>query len=145
LKTVAQGISVGSWKTNPISRSVALPEIPADHRTVPELGSARLAMMRRAVDLPQPEGPRRLMNSPSPISRERSFSACVPFEHVFDMSRSGRRGGRSAVSGTLSAPALTDDDAAMLIRIDADVWGGAWKPFYFRNSLPTPLQTNRVV
>ena len=33
--------------------------------TVPEVGSPRPAMMRSAVDLPQPEGPSRLTNSPS--------------------------------------------------------------------------------
>src|SRR3954453_23949770 len=41
----------------------------------PEVGSSRPAMRRRAVDLPQPEGPTNEKNSPSLTSRVRSSTA----------------------------------------------------------------------
>src|SRR4029079_11925885 len=44
-------------------------------RSVPALISSRPAIIRRLVVLPQPDGPTRTMNSPSPISRLRSFTA----------------------------------------------------------------------
>ena len=50
---VAHGIRVGSWKTKPRS---ALP-VSADQSIVPALGSARPAIRRSNVDLPQPDGP----------------------------------------------------------------------------------------
>jgi hypothetical protein len=58
--TVLHGIRVGSWNTKPMrpgawSRS---------RRQVPALGGVRPATMRNSVLLPQPEGPRRLRNSP---------------------------------------------------------------------------------
>src|SRR3954447_4263305 len=40
--------------------------------------SSRPATIRSAVDLPQPEGPTRIMNSPSPISRFMSLTASWP-------------------------------------------------------------------
>src|SRR5215217_3601140 len=40
--------------------------------------SSRPAIMRSAVDLPQPDGPTRIMNSPSPMSRLTCFTASVP-------------------------------------------------------------------
>src|SRR5688572_2404636 len=42
-------------------------------RISPELGFSNPAISRRRVDLPQPEGPRRMQNSPSPTSKEMSF------------------------------------------------------------------------
>src|SRR5689334_17473470 len=44
-------------------------------RRVPEVISSRPAIIRRLVVFPQPEGPTSTMNSPSPISRLRSFTA----------------------------------------------------------------------
>ena len=44
-------------------------------------------MMRSAVDLPQPEGPSRLTNSPWPISSDMFCSATVPLEKTFDTPR----------------------------------------------------------
>src|SRR4051794_36031697 len=44
-------------------------------RNVPEEISSRPAIIRRLVVLPQPDGPTRTMNSPSPISRFRSLTA----------------------------------------------------------------------
>src|SRR5713226_4920571 len=44
----------------------------------PSVTSSRPASMRRAVDLPQPDGPTRTMNSVSLISRLKSLTASVP-------------------------------------------------------------------
>ena len=49
-------------------------------------------MIRSAVDLPQPEGPSRLRNSPRPTSSDMSFSASVPFENVFEIDLSETSG-----------------------------------------------------
>ena len=43
--------------------------------TRPALVPSRPAMMRRSVDLPQPEGPTKTANSPSATSRDTSDSA----------------------------------------------------------------------
>ena len=43
--------------------------------SVPLVISSSPAIIRRLVVLPQPDGPTRTMNSPSPISRLRSFTA----------------------------------------------------------------------
>src|SRR5918998_1050657 len=40
--------------------------------------SSRPAIIRSAVDFPQPDGPTRIMNSPSPISRSTCLTASVP-------------------------------------------------------------------
>jgi len=47
---------------------------------VPEVISSRPAIERSAVDLPQPDGPTRTMNSPSLISRLRSSTPVTPPE-----------------------------------------------------------------
>src|SRR5215469_4853452 len=44
----------------------------------PELMSSRPAIMFSAVDLPQPDGPTKTMNSPSAMLRFRSLTASVP-------------------------------------------------------------------
>ena len=41
----------------------------------PEVISSRPTIIRSSVDFPQPEGPTRIMNSPSAISRLTSFTA----------------------------------------------------------------------
>ena len=41
---------------------------------VPEVMSSRPAIMRSVVDLPQPDGPTKMMNSLSAISRLKSFT-----------------------------------------------------------------------
>src|SRR5580765_7975282 len=46
-------------------------------RTVPLLGEIKSPMMRRSVDLPQPEGPINETNSPCSICRLMSCSAVV--------------------------------------------------------------------
>ena len=45
--------------------------------TVPAVIGSRPAIMRRSVDLPQPEGPTRTMNSPSSIERSMSRSTAA--------------------------------------------------------------------
>src|SRR5919106_2030759 len=47
-------------------------------RTSPSVMSSSPAIIRSAVDLPHPDGPTRIMNSPSPISRLICFTASVP-------------------------------------------------------------------
>ena len=64
--TLRQSNSPACWKAMPYSwsrraRSADLPLTVI----VPELGSMRLAMRRSSVDLPQPDGPIRLTNSPA--------------------------------------------------------------------------------
>src|SRR5690606_16406350 len=81
--------SVGSWKTKPIS-PFGLPRLSSwleGQSIAPELGSPRPAMIRSAVDLPQPDGPSRLRNSPRSTSSVRPLSASVPFENRFDTPR----------------------------------------------------------
>src|SRR5690606_17785768 len=47
-------------------------------RISPEVMSSRPAIIRSAVDFPHPDGPTSTMNSPSLISRLRSFTAFTP-------------------------------------------------------------------
>ena len=49
----------------------------------PELISSSPATMRRVVDFPQPEGPTKMINSLSSISRLKSFTATKPFGYFF--------------------------------------------------------------
>ena len=47
-------------------------------RSSPPVMSSSPAIIRSAVDLPQPEGPTRITNSPSSIVRLMSFTASKP-------------------------------------------------------------------
>ena len=47
-------------------------------RSSPDVMSSSPAIMFSAVDFPQPDGPTRIMNSPSAISRLSSFTASKP-------------------------------------------------------------------
>ena len=51
---------------------------------LPEDAAPSPDMMRSAVDLPQPEGPSRLMNSPRPTVSDMSDRASVPLENTFE-------------------------------------------------------------
>src|SRR3954453_17425167 len=51
----------------------------------PSVISSRPATIRNAVDLPQPEGPTRIMNSPSWISRFMSLTASKPSGYRFQI------------------------------------------------------------
>src|SRR5699024_12743661 len=52
---------------------------------VPSLMSSRPTIIRRIVDFPQPEGPTRMTNSPSSISRSTPLTAVYPSEYVLAM------------------------------------------------------------
>ena len=49
----------------------------------PSVMSSSPAIIRNAVDFPQPDGPTRIMNSPSPISRSIDFTASNPSGYRF--------------------------------------------------------------
>src|SRR4029453_16293172 len=77
---------------------------------VPDVMSSSPATMRRAVDLPQPDGPTSTRNSPCLMSRSRSWTAWNPFSYcLLTLSRttsamvpssgSSRSGGRPEVEG----------------------------------------------
>src|SRR4249919_3900482 len=51
----------------------------------PEVMSSRPTIMRSSVDFPQPEGPTRIMNSPSATSMETSFTAGNPSPYSLTM------------------------------------------------------------
>src|SRR4051812_2190709 len=51
----------------------------------PSLISSRPATIRSAVDFPQPDGPTRIMNSPSLISRFMSLTASKPSGYRFQI------------------------------------------------------------
>src|SRR6185437_10500984 len=79
-------ISVGSWKTKPISpcgRPLAL-SLEEGQATLPDEAPPKPAMIRSAVDLPHPEGPSRLTNSPRSTVIDISESASVPLEKTLD-------------------------------------------------------------
>lgn len=75
-RTVRQGNSTGCRKTMPMSLLGAI--IGASSTvTVPLVGGIRALMIRRSVDSPHPQGPRRETNSPLDIVRFTSDSATV--------------------------------------------------------------------
>ncbi len=78
------------------------------HSMAPAVGSPRPAMILRAVDLPQPEGPSRLMNSPPATSSDMSLSASVPLENVLEIARSETSGLPPAACGTVGTESSGD-------------------------------------
>ena len=52
--------------------------VSAPIRIVPAVGFSRPAISRSAVVFPQPDGPTRMRNSPSPMPSVRSSTANVP-------------------------------------------------------------------
>ncbi len=61
--TVSQAKEVYFWKTMPRSRPRP-DDLPAVDQDLARVGKSRPAMMRRMVDLPQPDGPSSTRNSP---------------------------------------------------------------------------------
>src|SRR3954447_20731996 len=57
-------------------------------RSSPSVMSSRPAIIRRAVDFPHPDGPTRIMNSPSLTSRSMCLTASKPSSYRFVTSRS---------------------------------------------------------
>ncbi len=96
-KTLAQGSSVGSWKTKPM---LDCAENPAPRQSiVPVVGDSRPAISRSAVDLPQPDGPSSDRNSPCLIVRSTSRSATTPLENVLPTPRSVSSGAAAQAAG----------------------------------------------
>src|SRR5690606_10300496 len=72
--------------TSPCGRPLEL--MVLDGQSIsPVLALPRPAMMRSAVDLPQPDGPSRLRNSPRCTSSDMSLSASVPLENTLETFR----------------------------------------------------------
>ncbi len=92
LNTLVHGISVGSWNTKPIRLSLSDAAGGACHSTAPAVGSLKPAMIRNAVDLPQPDGPSSETNSPARTSKSKPLSATVPEGNVLPTPRSATRG-----------------------------------------------------
>ena len=66
-RRVAHGISVGDWNTNAMRRPSppVASNVPPHQRSCPADGRARPAMRCSSVDLPQPDGPTSVRNSPA--------------------------------------------------------------------------------
>ena len=81
--TVRHGISVASWNTYPmLLRSI-------EH--VPPVFASRLEAIRNRVDLPQPEGPTTVTNSPALMEKETLSRAFVPSSNVIETLLKDRR------------------------------------------------------
>src|SRR5664279_4868756 len=65
-------------------------------RTTPEVGVSRPAMMRRAVDLPHPDGPSRTRDSPGSTSSVRSSTATTSPKRLVTPSNASRLGSPTA-------------------------------------------------
>ena len=95
--TVAQGISVGSWKT----KAVSLPPHPrsAGAATVPVLGVSSPATRRSTALLPQPDGPSNATNSPAPTVSDTPASANRPLENTLSTRCSWINGSGTGIAG----------------------------------------------
>src|SRR3954451_5989033 len=84
-RTVMCGYSAYFWNTIAMSRSRGASSFTRSPpmTSSPSEISSRPATIRSAVDFPQPEGPTRIMNSPSPISRFMSLTASKPSGYRF--------------------------------------------------------------
>ena len=92
--TVRHFKSVASWKTYPrCSRSTD---------TVPVVCVVRPEAMRSNVDLPQPDGPTTVTNSPARTEKSASLMAIVPSGNVIDTCSKTMAGGPGAA--TVGAP-----------------------------------------
>ncbi len=134
-KTVAQGISVGSWKTKPI-----LPA-PFGHSTIPFDAVLNPAMMRSAVDLPQPDGPSRLTKSPSDSSDMSRPSGRRAFERGDAVGERLADLAQAAASGALSATTECASGRDPSFQHQGSMRCRA----YFFRSRPTPLLTKSSV
>src|SRR5215467_14226427 len=83
----------------------------------PEVMSSRPTIIRNSVDFPQPEGPTRIMNSPSATSMETSFTAGNPSPYCLTMFFISM----AAIGSTLHcAGGQTGDDSALEQQDDDD-------------------------
>src|SRR5512139_1126093 len=108
---------------------------PLGHETDPDDAVVKPAMMRRAVDLPQPEGPSSETNSPLPMSSSKSSSARTPFANVLLTLRNSTRPGADSVL-------FTNEDNSVPYRAVVDTATVRPDQFFGRRSTPTPLLTN---
>ena len=128
--------------------AVVLARRDPGHSTLPAVGSARPAMMRSAVDLPQPEGPSRDTNSPGrdveiePGERRRAVR-----EGLADAAQSERRRWRIAMrtspprSARVGCPHVRRAFAASRRGAHASSPQGGGRSLLL-SSAPTPLFTN---
>ena len=138
------------------ARAAAASCRPSASRSRRRSASPRPAMMRSTVDLPQPEGPSRLRNSPlADVERH------VAQRHACRWRRSWRRrcsddqrpaaaAWRGARRGRPVTVARGGGRGTLVFGPVADRRGEPWparrrRVSYFLRSMPTPLQTNSVV
>ena len=102
--TVRQGRSTADWKTIPTSGRGAVTTV-VSMRMLPELTGRSPASSSSSVDLPQPEGPSRLTNSPGATRKVTSRSACRPLAYVLHtLSISTLSGTGATVGGSVAQP-----------------------------------------
>src|SRR3954463_12927604 len=89
------------------------------HSTLPEEGRPRPATMRNAVDLPQPDGPSRLRNSPRCTVSVMLLSARVPLEKTLETPRITTTG-RTGVG--LAGAAAAEVGASVRVKSSVRVW-----------------------
>src|SRR5262245_18768119 len=87
----------------------------------PEVMSSSPTIIRSNVDFPQPDGPTRIMNSPSSTSIDTSFTAGNPSPYCLTMFFISM----AAIGSTLHcAGGQTGDDSALEQQDDDDHWHG---------------------
>src|SRR5262249_5888066 len=89
--------------------------LPA-RRIVPASGRSKPAMRRSVVVLPEPEGPRRVKNSPRPTTRSTSSTATTP-PYALRMPSAST----SAVVSAVSALAAASDANCLLQDVEASL------------------------
>src|SRR5262249_59131306 len=81
--------------------------------TDPFVGVISPEAIRRSVDLPQPEGPTTVTNSPPATSKVISSRACVPSGKVMPMPRNARAGAANAPADGRGG--VADDEVTVVI------------------------------
>ena len=141
--TVAQGINVGSWNTTPTDPAPC----STFHSIRPEVGSAKPAIKRSAVDFPHPDGPSKLIKSLSSTPSEKFRKASTPPGNVFTTSMSSTRVSclPFSIIGSSGRP-INAARSANLNEESATHWRESFAPRYSGfNSMPTPLPVNSLV
>ena len=89
-RTVRCGYSAYDWNTMAMSRSFGSRSLTtrSPMRSSPDEIVSSPAIIRRAVDLPQPDGPTSTRNSPSATSSESLCTAWNPFSYTLSISSS---------------------------------------------------------
>src|SRR5919109_1570068 len=90
----------------PTSGRGAVTALPST-RIAPPLAGSRPASIASSVDLPQPDGPSRLTNSPGATRKLTSRSACRPLAYVFETRSTSTLSGTAAtVAGSVAQAPL---------------------------------------